>query len=146
MKKKSLTILLVLVLVVGLTAGSAFVLAAAYVNAEKAAYKVNNSGQTYGNVDPNIAPVDQVFPELIAAIGIDGTEGYVYASDLDGEQPSSPEEAIKYMENLDKATAAAKAAKQEYLRYIPLYKSDGVTVIGQFGISYGDSTYSIDKP
>jgi hypothetical protein len=33
-------------------------------------------------------------PELISAIGVDGTEGYVLKRDLDVELPKSPEEAI----------------------------------------------------
>lgn len=101
-------------------------------------YQVNEQGITYGHVNPHLPPEEQEFPQLVAVIGIDGVEGYVYASDLDGDLPNTPEEAIEYMEKLEIEIATAKAAGQEYFRYIPLYKSDGVTVIGTFGIPYPD--------
>ena len=85
-------------------------------------YRLNESGQTYGSVDTNVPPEEQVLPELISAIGIDGTRGYVYSSDLSGEQPRNPAEALEYMEKL----------RTEGLRSIPLYASDGVTVLGWF--------------
>ncbi|MBR3083572.1 MAG: hypothetical protein IKH03_03250 [Oscillospiraceae bacterium] len=85
-------------------------------------YQLNERGQTYGSVDTNVPPEEQVLPELISAIGIDGTRGYVYSSDLSGEQPKNPEEALEYMEKL----------RNEGPRSIPLYASDGVTVLGWF--------------
>lgn len=62
-------------------------------------------------------------PELIEAIGVDGTEGYVLKKDLDGEQPSTPEEAI--------AQQKSKAAEG---RDIPLYDMDGENMIGVFRV------------
>lgn len=99
-------------------------------------YEVNVNGQTYGNVNPELPPELQVYPDLIAAIGIDDVEGYVYASDLNGDQPKNPEEAIAYMENLEQEIETAKLTRQEYLDTIPLYDSDGVTIIGAFPISF----------
>ena len=49
-----------------------------------------------------------------------------------------PEEAIEYMAKLELEIANAKAAGQEHFRYIPLYESDGITVIGTFGVPYPD--------
>lgn len=135
MKKRHLTIILAALIIVGIVGGSTLAVVA---YAASTRYQLNDRGMTYGHVDPRLPPNEQEIPQLIAALGIDGTEGYVYASDLDGDQPETPEEAIKYMENLEIEIAAAKAAGQEYLRYIPLYESDGVTVIGKFGISYPD--------
>ena len=82
--------------------------------------------------------INQKEPEanLIPAIGINGVEGYVYESDIYGEQPNTPEEAMEYMKSLNTEILVSKKEEQEYLRYIPLYKNDGVTIIGEFGISY----------
>lgn len=133
MKSKfNLSILFALMLVLGLVAGSAL---AATPQIEKPKYKVNTSGQTFGNVNPQLDPSIQEFPQLIAAIGIDGTEGYIYASDLNGNQPKTPEEAISYMKALEQEIKNAKDSGKEFLWYIPLYKEDGKTVIGQFGIT-----------
>ncbi len=118
------------------------------MNVEKN-YQLNERGQTYGSVDTNVPPEEQVLPELISAIGIDGTRGYVYSSDLSGEQPKNPEEALEYMEKREEELRIAISENREYLRYVPLYKSDGVTVIGSFGIQYlghlkGDSVDMVE--
>lgn len=89
-------------------------------------------------VSPTVPPEEEEYSQLIAAIGINGVNGYVYYSDLYGNQPNTPEEAVQYMENLDAEIAAAKLAGQEFLRYIPLYDADGITIIGEYGISYPD--------
>ena len=122
-------------LVMGIAVGSAFAVDV-WIKKAPPEYKTNESGQTYGNVDPFVEPAAQATPDLIAAIGLDGIEGYVYAYDLDGEQPNNPDEAAVYMENLEKEIQNAKDAGWDHLRYIPLYKEDGKTVVGQFGISY----------
>ena len=57
-------------------------------------------------------------PDLISAIGIDGTVGYVKKEDLNGPQPKTPEEAVKLNE-----------AKP---REIPMYDVDGENIIGKF--------------
>jgi bla regulator protein BlaR1 len=92
-------------------------------------YPVNAQGQTYG---PNIHTDDpyETFgePDLMTARGENGVDGYVKASDLLGPHFSSPEEAIAYQE-------AIKAASG--YRSIPLYESDGKTVIGEFRLYYG---------
>ncbi|MDR1589885.1 MAG: hypothetical protein LBS51_06795 [Oscillospiraceae bacterium] len=90
------------------------------------AYPVNANGQTYGTVGIVEDPATYVEPDLIACMGTDGTVGYCYKVDLDGEQPSTPEEALEYM---------ARLAENGYTREIPLYESDGETVIGQFVLS-----------
>jgi len=89
-------------------------------------YPVNDNGQTYG---PDLSDADTSSPDLVACVGIDGTDGYCYKTDLDGYLPNTPEEALDYMKQL-------QSAKEEsgYTRVIPLYASDGKTVIGKFGI------------
>lgn len=82
-------------------------------------YPVNEQGQTYSNGPFPAGPEQE--PELIKAEGENGVIGYVKSSDLD-PQVSSPEEAIVYMKSIENV---------DYIS-IPLYKSDGKTVIGEF--------------
>jgi hypothetical protein len=70
-------------------------------------------------------------PELIRAVGDDGVEGYVRFEDLEGPQPSSPEQAVR-MSGSD--------------RVIPLYAEDGTTVIGTYTLSSGDPAPSSEPP
>jgi hypothetical protein len=59
-------------------------------------------------------------PDLIRAVGDDGTEGYVWRGDLDGPQPSNPGEAVQM---------------SGQTRVIPLYAEDGHTVSGTYTMS-----------
>jgi len=85
-----------------------------------ASYDMNDKGLTYGN--GNQISVIGYEPDLILAEGRNGTLGYVYASDLNGEfEPRTPEEAIEW--------------QNEHIgedRVIPLYDIDGETVVGEF--------------
>lgn len=82
-------------------------------------YPVNEQGQTYGE-GPFKPGIGQE-PDLIKAVDEKGVEGYVKSSDL-LPGVSSPEEAMEYQKSADAAGSKS----------IPLYKSDGKTVIGQF--------------
>lgn len=80
--------------------------------------KKNKSGEIYGS---------QLFleeigiqPDLVLAEGKNGEIGYVKASDLNDFQPSTPEEAIAYQ------------SQRPISRTVPLYASDGETVIDTF--------------
>lgn len=84
-------------------------------------YQKNENGQTYGSAADAISPETE--PELISAIGVDGTQGYVLKKDIDGEQPKSPKEAI-----------AIQNSRSPGGREIPLYDADGETVIGVFHV------------
>lgn len=78
----------------------------------------NGQGLTHGSTsDASTSSYEE--PELIQAIGIDGTTGYVKKEDLNGPQPKSPEEAVRL-------TNEAKP------REIPLYDVNGKTIIGKF--------------
>ena len=59
-------------------------------------------------------------PDLIAVEASNGRTGYVYAEELSGPLPSSPEEA---------ATWTPPPA-----RSIPVYEADGTTIIGEFTV------------
>lgn len=146
-KKLFLGILSVTMVAIGIVVGLYFTVDATAENL-KVNYELNEQGQTYGHVDPLLSPTVQEFPQLIAAIGIDGTEGYVYADDLHGDQPNNEKEAIEYMNQLNAEIEKANKSQSEYLRFIPLYSEDGKTIIGQFGISMPnmDAIVEIHKP
>lgn len=86
-------------------------------------YPVNENGQTYGAAPLARTPDEE--PDLISAMGTSGEEGYVLKTDLDGFQPQTPEEAIKWQN------------ERPDFWMIPLYKSDGETVIGEFKVGGG---------
>lgn len=87
-------------------------------------YPVNSNGKTYGSVmDEQKAGG---LPDLILAVGVDGTEGYIKKSDLP-PAPKNPEEALKQKAQME--------ARGPYT--IPLYDIDGKTVIGEFPMNDG---------
>lgn len=83
-------------------------------------YQVNENGETFG-VSIIQAPEDE--PDLIAAIATNGNEGYVRSADfLDEIAPPSGD-------------ASEIIIPEVYS--IPVYKSDGTTVIGEFRVNDG---------
>jgi len=82
--------------------------------------KSNENGQTYGTIMD--ATSMDTCADLLAAIGDDGTEGFILASDLRGKAADTPEEAI----------ALNKEAWKS--REIPLYAANGSEIIGTFTI------------
>lgn len=84
-------------------------------------YRVNVNGQTYGS--DYFAEYKGGLPDLISAIGNNGISGYVKAIDLEQPMPKTPEEALAYME-IDIVITT-----------IPLYDSDGITIIDTFSIT-----------
>jgi len=114
---------------------------------------VNENNQTYGTIKP-LLPGDDMevseknTPDLIACIGIGGTFGYCYRTDLDGVQPNNPEEALEYMKRLEERYEEMRRTGEIYTRIIPLYAEDGVTISGEFGVgglsevSYNDNSTS----
>ena len=86
-------------------------------------YLVNEQGQTYGAYPYGSTEE----PDLILTDGENGMVGYVKASDL-GSSVSSPKEAIAYQE-----TVEAVGYKS-----VPLYESNGKTVIGEFRMYYSN--------
>jgi len=99
------------------SASAQWTLQAAYVNQVKTAWGVNANGQTYGVVNQSGTP------DLIAVVIDHGkTGGYVTKHDLDcasGDAVSSPAQAATW-------------DQRNYNITIPVYESDGTTVIGQF--------------
>jgi len=111
--KKSKTIVTVFIAAAILTIASV----SAYARSNKA--PINQDGLTYGIVNLDDFANN---PDLIQAVGKDGTEGYVYSSDLFVERGETPEEALRLQ--------AERIARGPYA--IPLYAFDGRTIIGEF--------------
>ena len=77
-------------------------------------------------------------PDLIAASGVNGKQGYVKRTDLDnldGSPVSTPEEADEYMERKNQRNG------KNYYIVIPVFAEDGVTEIDQFWIYNGSGKY-----
>lgn len=90
-------------------------------------YPINAHGQTYG---PNREGVQE--PDLVAVSATHGENGYCWWTDLDGPLPATPQEAL-WIQN-------AGRGKQ---REVPVYKSDGVTRVGDFvvgGVPWSEVT------
>gem|GEM_PF-4669256 len=87
-------------------------------------HRVNQDGQTYGTA---YDPVPENMPDLIEAVGVDGTVGYIKKTDIFISLPESTQEHLELLEQ--------RRAQGAYT--IPLYDSDGVTVIGEFPVGMG---------
>jgi len=96
-------------------------------------YDVNENGLTYGSAVFAVSPDTE--PDLISAIGIDGTEGYVYSVDLQEDLPKTPEEAVIKTKALKENVQQVNGSV--IVKTIPLYDIDGKTVIGEFAITSG---------
>ena len=98
-------------------------------------YPVNEQGQTYGssalayeNLPEEVSALEAIdyMPDLVSAVGEDGTEGYILKEDfLPSAIPSSPEEAIQMQNN-------GTFDHEE----VPLYAYDGETVLGVYANGY----------
>lgn len=100
-------------------------------------YAVNDAGQSYGSAF--LARTREERPDLIAAVGNNGTIGYVYASDLDAGEPTTPDEAVAQQKLLDELIAENNNSERIVLRTIPLYDVDGVTVLDEYDIAFTPS-------
>lgn len=134
-----------IVLLLAAFSGGVFLGTNEAARAEVSGWFVNQKGLTYGGIQGTDSG-DWTEPDLVAAVGVDGTEGFVYASELADAQMlgmtvNNPEEAAAYMKQLKQEIERAKAENRPYLRYIPLYESDGVTVIGEFGVGLADQVW-----
>ncbi|MHB8295889.1 MAG: peptidase M56 family protein [Acidimicrobiales bacterium] len=114
------------------TANARWTLQAMYVHQVTTAWGTNAHGQTYGVANKNGTP------DLVAvAIDHGKTQGYVKASEMNcasGRDVASPAQALAW----DKASAKRNIS-------IPVYKSNGTTVIGTFvvGSASGPGTRTV---
>lgn len=83
-------------------------------------YPRNAAGQTFGSGAQARTPA--YAPDLILSLGARNERGYVRRTDLEGEQPRTPAQAI----------ALTERRRREGPTNIPLYAEDGETVIGSF--------------
>lgn len=90
----------------------------------------NENGEIYGS-ELFLSEIG-VQPDLILAEGANGEIGYVRAEDINDSSVTTPQEAILKME--DSTTSI-----------IPLYSSDGVTVIGSFILEPVENEDSVNK-
>jgi hypothetical protein len=101
------------------SSNASWILRASYVNQAATSWGINAQGETYGveNQDGT--------PDLLAVVIDDGkTHGYVESSELScaaGGDVSSPAEALKW----DKESQNRNVS-------VPVYESDGTTVIGTY--------------
>lgn len=106
----------------------------AYISLTRTAWSMNDSGETYGVITP-----DGETPDLQPAMGVDANGnpvgGYVRTEDLNAfgpdwpGQPANPDEAVRWQEDRDRLYPNGWD--------IPLYRSDGHTMIGTFHIQTG---------
>lgn len=87
-------------------------------------YQVNETGQTFGQGPYLEGPTQE--PELIKARGVNGEIGYLRITDLNSSI-TSPSEVRLNHDEVKKNTM------------IPLYKSDGITIIDQFSLNYNNN-------
>jgi hypothetical protein len=134
MKFTKKTVLLGVTFVLGVTLGGlqfGSAIASTLTQEHTPTFPVNEKGETYGsaeNVESNAAP------DLIQAIGVDGTHGYIRAEDLETEPPKSPKEALSKQQSISLNS----------VRTIPLYDINGKQ-IGTFNIQQvGDSEVEIE--
>ena len=103
---------------------AAWRLSAVFLSKETTEWAVNENGQTYGIANENGTP------DLVAVVTEDGVEGYAYAEELaeaDGSAAAktfdSPDDALRWQE-----------AREGKRISVPVYTSDGKTVLGEFVI------------
>lgn len=109
--------------------GSGYAIATTSIQDLAPVYQRNDSGQTYGSA-LNVTSQDKM-PNLVLAIGVDGTVGYLQLADFMGELPKNPEEALAQQNKLE------SNAKAGIVQQVPLYAADGKTIIGAFNIDNG---------
>lgn len=88
-----------------------------YVRTETSEWGVNAKGETFG------VPRHGESPDLIAVHTTDGKQGYAYVRDLDGRWtlPTSAADAL-----------AQQEADEGRSHSVPVYESDGETIIGEY--------------
>jgi hypothetical protein len=84
-------------------------------------FSINGNGETYGSIT-DLEPEE--YPDLVAAIGVNGVEGYFRMNEAHPEDPKTPEEALAWQEEL-------QANGGFY--FCPLYDREG-NVIGEMQI------------
>lgn len=103
---------------------------------ENLVVETNANGEIFGSA--LLLEQINVSPDLILAIGTNGKTGYVKAADLNMSNITTPDQAVSFSSYVESQMALTTQAPPT----IPLYESDGVTVIGEFELSYPDEIIS----
>ncbi|WP_434327454.1 hypothetical protein [Paenarthrobacter nicotinovorans] len=93
--------------------GNRWQISVRYVSQVATEWELNAKGETYGVEVPG-----RGVPDLLAVVATNGAKGYAYSAQMQGTEPTTPEEAAR---NLPRPQ-----------REIPVYLSDGATQVGVF--------------
>jgi hypothetical protein len=109
-----------------------------YSDRQVTEWAVNDNGQTYGT------PNDNGFPDLQSVYATNGKIGYVYTEEF-SKQGIPPEQPAD-VDTDEEILAWNLEICGFYYPAIPVYKADGVTVVGEFGgsVNNGPQRYSPD--
>jgi hypothetical protein len=94
-----------------------------YVNHIETAWGVNEAGETYGNYKEGAGEAD-----LVSATATNGERGYIRRSEADFVNGTTAMEGFTSLDDARKWQEATAGKKYS----IPVYESDGKTVIGEF--------------
>jgi hypothetical protein len=122
------TVILGGVLVVGIAIGALGIYYSTANADSDYVFPKNQFGQTYGSEEKATSP--ETVPDLIAAVGVGGVNGYIKRTDDKQPLPKTLQEAI----------ALNKYNEAHPTREIPLYAVDGKTVIGKYIVGGGTVT------
>lgn len=106
-------------LLVDATAGMRWELRLTWLQRVPTDWQTNARGETFG-----VVTADGAEPDLVAAVATDGARGYVRSSDLRAAAPEAadPDQALQWS-RLPQRTVT-----------VPVYASDGTTVLGEFEV------------
>ncbi|MGM7775686.1 peptidase M56 family protein [Arthrobacter sp. KNU-44] len=99
-------------------------LTAKYIKREATGWGVNLGGNTFGAENQNGSP------DLVAVMASNGQSGYAYKTDLDEADGTA---AMKTFKSPEDALAWQEARRGKSFP-VPVYESDGKTIIGEFVI------------
>jgi hypothetical protein len=97
-------------------------LTATYVNQTITDWATNEQGQSYGVENSKGSP------DLVAVIATNGKTGYAFRTDLDDADGTNAAETFKSPED----AIAWQKARQGMTFRVPVYESDGTTLVGEF--------------
>lgn len=97
-------------------------LTATYVNQTITEWATNEHGQSYGIENSNGRP------DLVAVVATNGKTGYAFRADMDDAAGEDEQKAFKSPED----AIAWQKARQGMTFSVPVYESDGTTLVGEF--------------
>ncbi|MFK0007749.1 peptidase M56 family protein [Paenarthrobacter sp. NPDC090520] len=104
-----------------------------FVNEQSTGWATNDAGKTYG------AQNDKGLPEMVLVVDTNGVRGYVNKDEL--EDATGQAVALTF-KTREEALAWQESRKGKTFK-IPVYDSDGKTVVGEFVISNGEGSVPV---